>query len=69
MHQRPARLEKNGSFLLQVGISQSHQGYLWVATIALLLLGVLYHSDCMSTAPLCTKALGAESIHEVFFLL
>lgn len=38
-----------------------------VATIALLLLGVLYHSDGMSTAPLCTKALGAESIHEVFF--
>jgi len=39
-----------------------------VAPIALLLLGVLYHGDGMST-PLCTKALGAESIHEVFFLL
>lgn len=38
-----------------------------VAGIALLLLGVLCHGDGMSTTPLWTKALGAESIHKVFF--
>lgn len=66
--QRPAHPEKRAVFAPRQYLSKS-PGISVVTPIALLLLGVLYHGDGMSTAPLCTKALGAESIHEVFFLL
>lgn len=69
MHQEPTPCSswKKGFFFAPRQYLSKSPGIYVVAPIALLLLGVLYHGDGMSTVPLCTKALGAESIHEVFF--